>query len=320
MASVNARGVTLFRTSDLPDARRLAGWEEHNARSLVGLRARPLGDRPFEGTEVNLCLPRLQLARVSGSPHVVERDTRRIATHPADGVVVYFALAGKGSFYHRDGCEVLSPGQGLVCDADQPFQRGFSRGLTELVLKAPRAVLRDTVGRSGLAKPRVFGFRRDDYDEGAAHAHALASTVAGALEGTPADWDVLESTVLGLLAALLGAGAPASSHLTAAHAYIAAHLHEQDLSAGRIAAAVGYSERQLSRLFAESGQSVPQAILAARLDAARRALADSAHARTPLAEVAARQGFASQAHFSRSYRARFGTTPLRDRRELLEQP
>lgn len=277
----------------------------------MGLSARPTDDRPFAGTEVNLWLPRVQLARVSGSPHVVERDTRRIAAEPGEGVVVYFPLSGNSEFFHRDGCLPLFPGRGLVCDADQPFRRVFARGLTELVLKVPRAALRETTGRSGLAEPQVFDFR------GAAHALALASSVAKALQGAPADWETLESTTLELLAAVLGEEVPDRSHIAAAHLYIAAHLGEPDLSAGRIAAAIGYSERQLSRLFAESGQSVPQAVLAARLDAVRRVLADPASAGTTLAELAYRYGFASQAHFSRTYRARFGVTPLQDRRELL---
>ncbi|WP_031466025.1 AraC family transcriptional regulator [Sciscionella sediminilitoris] len=296
-------GLIRFRTGDLPRAHRLAAWEEHNARSLLGLRARALDDRPFEGTELNLRLPRLGLARVSGSPHVVRRDPDQIARHPAEGIVVYFALAGEGRFRDREGTWVLHPGQALVCDADRPFRRGFPHGLTELVLTAPRTALRETAGRCAPAGPRVFGFR-----DGV--GKALASAVTGALAGH-GDWETLESTVLGLLAGLLGA--PATDRLAAARAYIDAHLHEPELSASRIAAAAGYSERQLSRLFAESGQSVPQAVLAARLDAARSALTDRNRARTPIAELATRHGFASPAHFSRSYRARFGSSPLRDR-------
>ncbi|WP_020502576.1 AraC family transcriptional regulator [Sciscionella marina] len=295
-------GLIRFRTGDLPRAHRLAAWEEHNARSLLGLRARAL-DRPFEGAELNLRLPRLGLARVSGSPHVVRRDAGQIARHPAEGVVVYFALAGAGRFRDREGTRILHPGQALVCDADRPFQRGFPYGLTELVLTAPRSALRETAGRCAPAGPRVFGFRHGEGD-------ALAGAVAGALAGR-GDWEALESTVLDLLAGLLGA--PATDRLAAARAYIAAHLHEPDLSASRIATAAGYSERQLSRLFAESGQSVPQAVLAARLDAARGTLTDRNRARTPIAELAARHGFASPAHFSRSYRARFGNSPVRDR-------
>lgn len=297
-------GLTRFRTHDLPGSRRLTGWEEHNARALVGLRALPLGDRPFDGTEINLTLPRLQVARVTGSPHAVERDVRQIALHPADGVVVYFALSGEGHFEHRGGRELIAPGQGLVVDGDQPFQRTFSHGLTELVLKAPRSLVRETSGRPGPVKPRVFGFHGD------AHAQALVTTLSAALRGGPADWEGMERVATSLLGALLGGERPDTGDLAAAHAYIAAHLAEQDLSASRIAAAIGYSERHLSRLFARSGQSVPQAVLTARLDAARRLLAEP----ISLAEVATRSGFASQAHFSRTYRARFGTTPCHDRR------
>ncbi|MFJ5990395.1 AraC family transcriptional regulator [Lentzea sp. NPDC092896] len=293
MALVHPPGLTRFRTHDLPGARRLTGWEEHNARALVGLRV--TADRPFDGTEVNLTLPRLQVARVSGSPHAVERDVRQIAEHPADGVVVYFSLAGESRFEHRGGRELVVPGQALVLDGDRPFRREFSDGLTELVLKAPRR---------GPVRPQVFSFRDN------AHASALVSALSGALRG-PADWDGLEQTAADLLDTLLGARSPAAD-LAAAHAFIAAHLHEQELCALRIAAAIGYSERHLSRLFAKSGQSVPQAILNARLDAARSVLTEP----ISLAEVAARHGFVSQAHFSRTYRARFGVTPRQDRAAL----
>ncbi|SER55886.1 AraC family transcriptional regulator [Lentzea albida] len=293
MALVHPPGLTRFRTHDLPGARRLAGWEEHNARALVGLRVE--ADRPFEGTEVNLALPRLHVARVSGSPHAVERDVRQIAEHPADGVVVYFMLAGESRLEHRGGSELVVPGQALVLDGDRPFRREFSAGLTELVLKAPRR---------GPVRPRTFSFRDD------AHARALVAALAGALRG-PADWEGLERTATALLDAVLGTRSP-SADLAAAHAFIEAHLHEQELCAQRIAEAIGYSDRHLSRLFAKSGQSVPQAILHARLDAARRLLGEP----IPLAEVAARTGFVSQAHFSRTYRARFGTTPRQDRAAL----
>src|SRR5688572_29077720 len=196
MAPVHPPGLTKFRTHDLPGSRRLAGWEEHNARALVGLRAQPLGDRPFDGTEVNLTLPRLQAARVTGTPHAVDRDVRQIAVHPADGVIVYFALAGANQFSHRGGQELIVPGQGLVVDGDHPFRRTFSHGLTELVLKAPRSLLREI--RTGTVKPQVFSF------EDNAHARALVTALSGALRGGPADWDGLETVATGLLGALLG--------------------------------------------------------------------------------------------------------------------
>ncbi|WP_427007790.1 helix-turn-helix domain-containing protein [Pseudarthrobacter sp. H2] len=308
-------GLTRFATSGIPDERRIPLWEQHNARSLVGLRAQTLGDAPFQGVELNLNLPTLHLARVRGTPHVVERDHRQIAEHPAEGVVAYFILRGTGHFNHRGGREALSAGQGILCDVDQPFSRDLSAGVDELAVKFPRTTLKELTGTSNLAGPRVFSFRGTAPD--ATHAGALAQTVGGAMSGDLLEWDALEQRVVDLLGHMLGnAGSPAG-HVSAAEVFIASHFATPGLSAGRLAAAVGISERQLSRLFADSGRSVPQAILEARLQAAREFMASPDHASTPLSEVAARHGFASQEYFTRSYRAHFSTTPLRDRKELL---
>jgi len=308
-------GLTRFATSGIPDERRIPLWEQHNARSLVGLRARTLGDAPFQGVELNLNLPTLQLARVRGTPHVVERDHRHIAEHPADGVVAYFILRGTGHFNHRGGREGLSAGQGILCDVDQPFSRDLSAGVDELAVKFPRATLKELTGTSNLAGPQVFSFRGTA--PGATHAGVLAQIIGGAMSGDAFEWDALEQRVVALLGHMLGNAGSPMSHVSAAEAFIASYFAAPGLSAGRLAAAVGISERQLSRLFAESGCSVPQAILEARLQGARDFMASPEHATTPLSEVAARNGFASQAYFARSYRAHFNTTPSRDRKELL---
>ncbi|WP_347110898.1 AraC family transcriptional regulator [Paenarthrobacter sp. S56] len=305
-------GLTRFSTVGLPMARRIPLWEEHNARALVGLQARTLTGAALEATELNLTLPRLQLAGVSGSPHVVERSARDIDEHPADAVVAYFTLKGEGFFYHRDGCEILQPGQAILYDADQPFMRGFSHGLKELALKVPRRTLNELTGRSGLKRPKVFGFRGPG--AGAAHAGALTAALSAGLSGRTVDWDGLETTALGLLTELLGAGSGPAGHLAAAQAFITARSADPQLSAGRIAAAVGVSERQLSRIFAAAGTSVPRAILDARLQSARKQLLSPASVGVPLGTLALQQGFASQAHFSRSYKEKFGSPPLQDRR------
>src|ERR1700751_3137412 len=61
----------VFSTAGLPAARRVELWEEHNATALIGLAVRT--ERPLEATELNIRLPRLHLARLVGSPHVVDR-------------------------------------------------------------------------------------------------------------------------------------------------------------------------------------------------------------------------------------------------------
>src|SRR4051794_30710925 len=105
--SVTAPRPVRFSTAGLPDAERIARWEDHNAQALVGLRCRTLGEGILEATEVNLQLPHLHLARVRGTSHVVERPPEVIRRHPADAIAVYLTLVGEAFFYNDDGVRIL---------------------------------------------------------------------------------------------------------------------------------------------------------------------------------------------------------------------
>jgi AraC-like DNA-binding protein len=107
-----------------------------------------------------------------------------------------------------------------------------------------------------------------------------------------------------------GRGSAASAaRLLAAKEHIAAHLGDPGLHPGSVARAVGVSSRHLNRAFAAEGTTVAQYIQGRRLDAARVDLTASSMADHRIADIACRWGFASQAHFARLFRARFGCTP-----------
>lgn len=289
-----------FSTAGLPAAQRVALWEDHNTSALIGLRCRMLGETSFDGTELNLQLDRMHLARVRGNAHVVERPAEVIRRSPADAIAVYLAVAGEAFFYHEDGVLTLRPGQALVCDADRPFMRGFSRGLEELAIKVPRATFREITGLDELRAPLVRDFARGD-----ASARTLARLVDRAVRpggGEPID----EETVLHLLAGMTGRSAadPGRVHLANARAFIEDHLSDPGLNAARVAAGIAISERHLSRAFAASGASLPRYVLVRRLERARAVLL--AEERVTVAEVAARCGFGSTRYFAQTFRAHFG--------------
>jgi AraC-like DNA-binding protein len=96
---------------------------------------------------------------------------------------------------------------------------------------------------------------------------------------------------------------PATVHLANARAFIEDHLTDPALSASRVAAGIGISERHLSRAFAATGTSLPRFVLVRRLERAHARLL--AHPGT-IAEVAAHCGFGSAAYFSAAFRAHFG--------------
>jgi AraC-like DNA-binding protein len=315
----------VFSTSGLPDTRRVELWEAHNAAALIGLEVRAA--RPLEAAEVNVRLPAVQIARVTGSAHVVERTPAVISRSPADAVAVYLSVRGRSWFTDQEGTRILFPGSALVCHADRPFARGFGQGLSELVVKVPAQLCADLAGAEILASPTLASFGSARFGSaglrgtslasaglrGAGlgdasvdpHARALARIAGGATRAdrpVPAD----ERAILDLVA-VLAAGrrtASATAHRAAARCYVEDHLTDPRLSAGEIAAAIGISERQLSRVFAAGGTSVPRHILTRRLELARTLLTGPGP--DPVADVAARCGFTSATYFSHVFRGHFG--------------
>ncbi|MEB8340802.1 AraC family transcriptional regulator [Streptomyces endophyticus] len=301
-----------FSTIGLPEAQRVALWEDHNAAALIGLRCRSLDDEaPLAATEINLQLPRLHVARVTGSPHVVERTRAVVRRTPSDAVACYLTLEGDAFFYHDDGVQTLRPGQLIVCDADRPFMRGFSQGLEEIAVKVPRAVWREAVETEPPGRPRVFDFGGD------LRARTLAR-LSGRAVHPEASRPVDEDTLLDLLGSVVtGRAAELTAvHLAVAKACVEEHLGDSGLTAARLAKGVGISERHLSRVFAAGGTSVPRYLLERRLERARVLLSRGGD--TTVAEVAARCGFGSAAHFSHRFKERYGlraTDVLREARQ-----
>ncbi|MDX1873263.1 AraC family transcriptional regulator [Mycolicibacterium sp. 120266] len=292
-----------FTTAGLPDQQRIELWESHNATALIGLRCKSLRAEVLEATEINLQLERVHLARVRGTSHVVERDETLVRARPTESVALFFNLVGEAFFYHEDGVWSLRPGQLLMCDADRPFMRGFSRGLEELVLKIPRELFAEVTEIHQLARPIVCDFSDDEQPI----AHALARSVGAAVD-VHEPQPIAEELLLDLIAALCASGRHdlRPAHLTAVYTYLNVHYRDSALSARRVAAAVGISTRHLSRLLAEAGTTLPEYVLNRRLQAARALLQTPAATSMTVGEVAHRCGFVSASHFSNAFTTRFG--------------
>ncbi|MCI2420621.1 helix-turn-helix domain-containing protein [Saccharopolyspora sp. K220] len=255
---------------------------------------------------------------MTGNPHVVERTLHQIEHHPACAVVLYVAMAGEAFFYYDDGVRILRPGQAVLCDADVPFVRGFAQGLTELVLKVPRTVFEGLDAPAPSRVPRVFDIAGGP---GACPpGYALAKLMRSALDGVAnEDRHRMEREALGLLRAMV-VGARAGdtrSQLSTAQSFIERHLTDRGLSAARIAAGIGISERQLSRLFSEHS-GLARWITDQRLDRAR-AMLTSKHDHPAVGDVARACGFSSQSYFARAFKQRFSETPRDARRRATDR-
>ncbi|MDT0467320.1 helix-turn-helix transcriptional regulator [Streptomyces gibsoniae] len=87
-------------------------------------------------------------------------------------------------------------------------------------------------------------------------------------------------------------------------------MGETGLTPQDIADQHGISLRYLHRLFQPHGTTVNAWVRTRRLEAAREELARPGAAHRSIATVAARRGFTSASHFSRTFREAFGMSPV----------
>jgi transcriptional regulator GlxA family with amidase domain len=90
-------------------------------------------------------------------------------------------------------------------------------------------------------------------------------------------------------------------------------LHEADLSPLTVAAEHGICARSLHYAFARAHTTFVERLMELRLARAREMLSNTQLFDLPVAEVAARCGFADPSHFARRFRRRFGQSPLQFR-------
>lgn len=312
-------GAEVFSTVGLPDARRVELWERHNKAALVRLDVRANG--PLQAREVTVRSPRITLARVRATSHAIERSSGAITEDPCDAIAVYLMLRGESSFAQEGDSYTLRPGDAVVCATDRPFARDFAHGLEELVVKVPYDAF-EAPPRS----PFVTSFGTESGDR---YAGTLAKLTARATRaGQPTMTEADERTVLDLVTVLaLGPQvARSAAYRAAARTFIEDHLTDPGLGADQVAAAIGISERHLSRVFAADETSVPRYVLSRRLELARALLSGAAgrpeQGAQSVAEIATRCGFVSTTYFSHVFRKQFGRRAgeiLRESRKPLEE-
>jgi AraC-like DNA-binding protein len=97
-------------------------------------------------------------------------------------------------------------------------------------------------------------------------------------------------------------------------AFIDENVSDPDLSPARLAEAHHISLRYLHKLFQAQQTTVAVSIRQRRLERCRRDLLDPAQMERPVSAIAARWGILDPTHFSRVFRAAYGTTPAEYRR------
>lgn len=244
------------------------------------------------------------IAKVAFGPQMFVRDAARIGATP-DHILLHLYMSG--GFNGLISGEQASIGSGKVAVIDLAHEvrtRAFASNTLSLVV--PRTMLPDMA--PGTLKPRLDPHRNELL---AAHMRSLQE------RSTQISEDEVASTVsdtADFLRRLFGQSDYTSRNaqdadddlLSLAQAAIRDNLAIGKLSPDFLAEKLGISRATLYRVFAPHG-GIMRYVQERRLIAVRAALSDPLETRK-LSRIALDLGFNSEAHFSRAFRQRFGTT------------
>ncbi len=91
--------------------------------------------------------------------------------------------------------------------------------------------------------------------------------------------------------------------------YVRRNVRDPALSIDRVATAFGCTKRHLHKVFSGDEMTLSQFVWSERLERCREALSNPRMAQHSITEIAFMWGFNNSAHFSKTFKERFGAPP-----------
>lgn len=274
-----------------------------------------LGPRLSSGSFRSFSSRAISVIDVRGSAIDIRKSASR-ASH----VHLLRVMAGSAELRHADGCVQLHAGQFVTYGGSHALQFRHEQRAELLTVIVPARALERWLPDWQAAEFVVA----EEQAEGRLSFEIARDLLACSSQlQDPSSAELVGETVARLLARALGAVALAD---TAAPADLAEaqrrkvrqfcrqQLGSPALTVELVARATGLSRASLHRLFRDQPHSLMQWVQLERLEACRRILDEPGLPTRTLTEIALSQGFRSSAHFSASFRQRYGLRPRDYRR------
>lgn len=309
----------IWTTAGLPAASRFDAWSNalsstHLDWELVG------GSGDFDAEVVARDCGDLRLIGCRCDPCEGFRTSKHIDHSDGEYIGILFELAGTEIVRQGDQEATLRPGDFVIWDSLKPMEFRVLEPLRKMTILVPkRAMRRFLPDIDDIAGMRIEGTEK------------LGPLVGAHLGQLSSGLQTLEDRHLRLIAdmtlELVAAGVRAKQEAGPTLgdrvyericSFIIEHLADPDLSPASIAEANGISRRYLHKLFSTRGRSVSRWILKQRLERCRRDI--EMHGRDhSITAIALDWGFNDSSHFSRSFRAEFGTPPRAVRKSAQQE-
>ncbi len=295
------RRVGRWDTRELAVGERVEWWQEALAASHVRFAVDVPDPATFRAVATRRALADLAVVECAVTPIAGRRGRRELHVDPGwAGVLV---VESGRELVSQGGREIeVGPGDLVVWDGELPIEFRVLEPLRKRSLLLSRDRVLGLGGRFPVHVPAgsphgrllrgylaLLAAELDTFDE-----PACASAANAALE---------------LLRAVLvpTAGDLRVTLLPRIRAFVDARLHDVDLAPAEVAAAHAISVRTLHALFEPSGETLGGYVRRRRVEQAHDDLL--ARPGVPVSRIAARWGFRSTAHFSRTFRELHGQTP-----------
>jgi AraC-like DNA-binding protein len=242
----------------------------------------------------------------------VIRSPAEIRGDPRDYFMLLLVCCGEVGFAQNGRTARLQNGDMLIYDQARPFTLEFGADTRQIIVTIPRPLM-----ASRLPEAERFTASRI---ASVSKLGALTATVVRQLVQfeTSLNEDVANrvgASALDILATTLEAELSEDAEgegrhharLTRVKRYVAANLHDAEMTIESIAAAQNLAPRTLHRLFSAEGTTPIRWLWQQRLSASYKALAEG-HIRH-VTDAALSFGFSDLSHFSRAFKKTFGHAP-----------
>nr|WP_298682061.1 helix-turn-helix domain-containing protein [uncultured Dongia sp.] len=309
-----AHSTLTLSTDDVPPAQARSYWEECVARTYLAMSVTPLGDGPFRATLQANTVHDITVAHVA----TTGQSGRRAVGTEAGGnerCLLLINLSGEIHLRHNAREITLHRHDMTVIDSRRPSEYAIPAGATALAVNMPRQALTERFPQAGLfaaaklpanlpMQQMTIGFFGNLLENS-----ATASEGATAMRLAGHAMDMLGIALNDALTARIPASPYRTALLRRIKDFVEEHLHEPMLSVQAVASKFRITPRYVAMLFRDEATTFSDFVRQRRLERCRRQLEGMSEDRRQIGAIALAAGFASQAHFSRLFRATYHATP-----------